>query len=188
MSDRRKVLVTGAGGFIGHHLVSHLQELGYWVRGVDLKYPEFGLTTADEFTRLDLRQPDNCRQAAGCPSVPTTRTLFPSESVSDGPSRSIVAQIRWSTLAVNPRFRSTMVVDRMPDASLAAGILAIVCFDGSAASTLFPSWGCVARTAASASVPTITASASRWVMPRRLSHGCESLAWRRTTERLSRRA
>lgn len=63
MSDRRKVLVTGAGGFIGHHLVSYLQDLGYWVRGVDLKYPEFGLTTADEFARLDLRQPDNCRQA-----------------------------------------------------------------------------------------------------------------------------
>lgn len=63
MSDRRKVLVTGAGGFIGHHLVSHLQDLGYWVRGVDLKYPEFGLTTADEFTRLDLRQLDNCLRA-----------------------------------------------------------------------------------------------------------------------------
>lgn len=63
MSYRRKVLVTGAGGFIGHHLVTYLQELGYWVRGVDLKYPEFGLTTADEFARLDLRQPDNCLRA-----------------------------------------------------------------------------------------------------------------------------
>lgn len=60
MPDRTKVLVTGAGGFIGHHLVSSLQALGYWVRGVDLKYPEFGLTTADEFSTLDLRQRDNC--------------------------------------------------------------------------------------------------------------------------------
>lgn len=60
MSYRGKVLVTGAGGFIGHHLVSYLHHLGYWVRGVDLKYPEFGATTADEFFQLDLRQRDHC--------------------------------------------------------------------------------------------------------------------------------
>ena len=45
-----KVLVTGAGGFIGHHLVSYLKSFGYWVRGVDLKYPEYGVTDADEFS------------------------------------------------------------------------------------------------------------------------------------------
>jgi nucleoside-diphosphate-sugar epimerase len=38
----KRVLVTGAGGFIGHHLVSYLKERGYWVRGVDLKLPAVG--------------------------------------------------------------------------------------------------------------------------------------------------
>jgi nucleoside-diphosphate-sugar epimerase len=56
-------LVTGAGGFIGSHLVTYLQEKGFWVRGVDIKYPEFAPTTADEFEILDLRRWDNCLQA-----------------------------------------------------------------------------------------------------------------------------
>ena len=56
-------LVTGAGGFIGHHLVSYLKQKGYWVRGVDLKYPEFSATEADEFLILDLRNFDNCLKA-----------------------------------------------------------------------------------------------------------------------------
>lgn len=55
-----KVLVTGAGGFIGHHLVTFLKKKGYWVRGVDIKYPEFAPTDADEFELLDLRRWDNC--------------------------------------------------------------------------------------------------------------------------------
>ncbi|HEX3233692.1 MAG TPA: NAD-dependent epimerase/dehydratase family protein [Gemmatimonadales bacterium] len=50
------MLVTGAGGFIGHHLVKYLKSRGYWVRGVDLKYPEFESTGADEFLQLDLRR------------------------------------------------------------------------------------------------------------------------------------
>jgi len=58
-----RVLVTGAGGFIGHHLVTYLKERGYWVRGVDLKLPEFTETDADEFELLDLRRWDNCLQA-----------------------------------------------------------------------------------------------------------------------------
>jgi GDP-D-mannose 3', 5'-epimerase len=58
-----RVLVTGAGGFIGHHLVSFLKAKGYWVRGVDLKYPEYGSSDADEFILLDLRRWDNCLQA-----------------------------------------------------------------------------------------------------------------------------
>ena len=58
-----RVLVTGAGGFIGHHLVTYLKERGYWVRGVDLKYPEFTDVDADEFEILDLRRWDNCLQA-----------------------------------------------------------------------------------------------------------------------------
>jgi GDP-D-mannose 3', 5'-epimerase len=63
MSPRSKVVVTGAGGFIGHHLVSHLKREGYWVRGVDLKYPEFSGTDADEFLVLDLQQWENCLRA-----------------------------------------------------------------------------------------------------------------------------
>jgi GDP-D-mannose 3',5'-epimerase len=63
MKDSRRVLVTGAGGFIGHHLVSHLKRNGYWVRGADLKAPEYQATGADEFEVLDLRRWDNCLQA-----------------------------------------------------------------------------------------------------------------------------
>jgi len=63
MAKQVKVLVTGAGGFIGGHLVKYLKEQGYWVRGVDIKYPEFRETDADEFELLDLRRWDNCLQA-----------------------------------------------------------------------------------------------------------------------------
>jgi GDP-D-mannose 3', 5'-epimerase len=64
MSKQTKVLVTGAGGFIGHHLVTFLNKRGYWVRGVDITHPEFGETHADEFEMLDLRRWDNCLQAS----------------------------------------------------------------------------------------------------------------------------
>lgn len=63
MSKQTKVLVTGAGGFIGSHLVTYLKRKDFWVRGVDLKYPEFSSTDADEFEILDLRRWDNCLQA-----------------------------------------------------------------------------------------------------------------------------
>lgn len=63
MQNQTRVLVTGAGGFIGSHLVSYLKEKGFWVRGVDIKYPEFAETDADEFEILDLRRWDNCLQA-----------------------------------------------------------------------------------------------------------------------------
>ena len=59
-----RVLVTGAGGFIGHHLVTYLKERGYWVRGVDLKYPEYSDVDADEFELLDLRRRDDALVAA----------------------------------------------------------------------------------------------------------------------------
>jgi GDP-D-mannose 3', 5'-epimerase len=55
-SGQTRVLVTGAGGFIGHHLTRFLKQRGYWVRGVDLKHPEFGRTEADDFQLRDLRR------------------------------------------------------------------------------------------------------------------------------------
>jgi GDP-D-mannose 3',5'-epimerase len=61
--SKTKVLVTGAGGFIGHHLVTFLKAKGYWVRGADIKLPEFSKVNADEFELLDLRRWDNCLQA-----------------------------------------------------------------------------------------------------------------------------
>jgi nucleoside-diphosphate-sugar epimerase len=63
MSQRGCIAVTGAGGFIGHHLTTYLKRQGYWVRGVDLKYPEFRPTDADEFLLLDLRSWENCVRA-----------------------------------------------------------------------------------------------------------------------------
>ena len=56
-------LVTGAGGFIGHHLVSYLVAQGYKVRGVDIKAPEYEASKAHEFELLDLRVPGNCERA-----------------------------------------------------------------------------------------------------------------------------
>ena len=53
----KTALVLGAGGFIGSHLVKHLKSEGYWVRGVDLKYPEHWETAADDFVIGDLRDP-----------------------------------------------------------------------------------------------------------------------------------
>src|SRR5262249_51918141 len=63
MRDQTRVLVTGAGGFIGHHLVKYLVERGYWVRGVDLKEPEYEASAAHEFEVLDLRERADCLQA-----------------------------------------------------------------------------------------------------------------------------
>jgi GDP-D-mannose 3',5'-epimerase len=57
----KTALVCGAGGFIGNHLVSRLKQEGFWVRGVDLKYPEFSETAADDFFIGDLRDPHVCR-------------------------------------------------------------------------------------------------------------------------------
>ena len=59
----RSALVLGAGGFIGSHMVRRLKSEGYWVRGVDLKYPEFSSTSADEFFIGDLREHDIARSS-----------------------------------------------------------------------------------------------------------------------------
>lgn len=61
--SKKKVLVCGAGGFIGYHLVKQYKEEGFWVRGVDIKYPEFGATYADDFIISDLRYAEGARIA-----------------------------------------------------------------------------------------------------------------------------
>jgi nucleoside-diphosphate-sugar epimerase len=67
MTKQIRILVTGAGGFIGHHLVNRLKDEGYWVRGADLKLPEYESSRADEFEILDLRKYDSCLQATRGP-------------------------------------------------------------------------------------------------------------------------
>ena len=59
----KTALVCGAGGFIGSHLVKSLKRQGFWVRGVDLKFPDFSETEADDFAVTDLREAANCRMA-----------------------------------------------------------------------------------------------------------------------------
>jgi nucleoside-diphosphate-sugar epimerase len=63
MASKARVVVTGAGGFIGHHLAKYLVRRGYWVRGVDIKEPEYEPTEAHEFRLLDLCRWENCLQA-----------------------------------------------------------------------------------------------------------------------------
>ena len=63
MKTQKRVLVTGAGGFIGHHLVKRLKADGHWVRGVDIKLPEYEGSAADEFEVRDLRKWDECLMA-----------------------------------------------------------------------------------------------------------------------------
>ncbi|MGB8065441.1 MAG: NAD-dependent epimerase/dehydratase family protein [Candidatus Sulfotelmatobacter sp.] len=60
---KKRILVTGAGGFIGHHLIKRLVQEGHWVRGVDVKLSEYEPSSADEFELLDLRKYDACLQA-----------------------------------------------------------------------------------------------------------------------------
>ena len=67
MTDKSTALVCGAGGFIGSHLVKRLKREAFWVRGVDLKYPEFSETEADDFVIGDLRDPMVCKKITDRP-------------------------------------------------------------------------------------------------------------------------
>lgn len=60
----KKALVCGAGGFIGSHMVKRLRAEGYWVRGADLKYPDFSESQANEFVVADLRLRESWRQSS----------------------------------------------------------------------------------------------------------------------------
>lgn len=63
----KRVLVCGAGGFIGSHLVSHLKSMGMWVRGTDIHKPLFSESLADDFLEIDLRERANCKLALTLP-------------------------------------------------------------------------------------------------------------------------
>lgn len=66
---QKTALICGAGGFIGSHLAKRLKEEGYWVRGVDLKYPEFCETACDDFVIGDLRDPHVCERVVIAPTA-----------------------------------------------------------------------------------------------------------------------
>ena len=74
MTPGKRVLVTGAGGFIGHHLISRLVADGHWVRGVDIKYPEYDSTRAQSFEVLDLRRWSDCALWPAWKSKAVSRT------------------------------------------------------------------------------------------------------------------
>src|SRR5207245_9107199 len=63
----KRGVVCGAGGFIASHLVKRLKREGYWVRGVDIKRPEFSASGADDLQLLDLREPRACEAALSLP-------------------------------------------------------------------------------------------------------------------------
>ena len=68
----KKAVVCGAGGFIGTHLVKRLKKDGFWVRGVDLKFPEFVETEADDFIEGDLRDIRLCERVFDQPMRSTS--------------------------------------------------------------------------------------------------------------------
>jgi len=72
----KTALVCGAGGFIASHLVKRLKKDGYWVRGADIKKPEFSPTSADQFLQLDLRVQENCERAVQGPDGKTLDEVY----------------------------------------------------------------------------------------------------------------
>jgi len=72
LPSQKKALICGAGGFIGHHLVKRYKEEGFWVRGVDIKYPEFDPSEADEFIIADLRFSEGAKLALSLDGISDT--------------------------------------------------------------------------------------------------------------------
>ena len=88
----KRILVNGAGGFIGGHLVKRLKREGFWVRGVDLKYNEFSRTPADEFIVADLRDQGVVRHVVeGIDEVAPRKVPYQPESSLEQFSRTGVA-------------------------------------------------------------------------------------------------
>ena len=91
----KRVLVTGAGGFIGHHLVSYLKRKGDWVRGADLKHPEYAPSAADDFALL---RPAPVGEPPGRRPMESTRC-----------TRSPPTWEEWvSSRRITPRFSATI--------------------------------------------------------------------------------
>src|SRR5215213_8792514 len=110
-----RVLVTGAGGFIGHHLVNFLVNKGYWVRGADIKYPEFELSPSHEFELLDLRRLDNCLIATR--DIDEVYHLFERRRSSGADAKRLVRQLERLGPSRGPRY-SCSVTGRGSLASL----------------------------------------------------------------------
>jgi len=102
MSERKRVLVTGAGGFIGHHLVTYLKKRGDWVRGVDFKAPEFCRSDADEFV-VAPEDPTALAQAVGA--------LFRNKALrtSMGARGRAYAHEHWNRERILPRMEAELL-------------------------------------------------------------------------------
>jgi len=92
----KKVLVTGASGFIGHHLVKYLIDKDYWARGIDIKDAEFEASPANEFKLLDLRERESCREAV--------------EGIS---LKFIISLQTWAVLALSKILRQSLPTQRL---------------------------------------------------------------------------
>ena len=108
-------IVCGAGGFIGGHLVKRLKREGYWVRGVDLKKPEFGPTAADDFRVLDLRREDACREALDCPAgVPDEVYQLAADMGGMGFIHSAECEIMHNSMLINVHMAHTAATKGVP--------------------------------------------------------------------------
>lgn len=114
--QKKTAVVCGAGGFIGGHLVAELQRRGYWVRGVDIKLPEFGTSSADEFFVLDLRERESCELAVS-PAHQTTAIDEVYQLAADMGGMGFI-----HTAACEIMYNSVLINAHMIDAAAKAGI------------------------------------------------------------------
>lgn len=105
----KRILVTGAGGFIGHHLVRFLKKKGYWVRGADIKFPEFSpKDEADEFRRVDLRIYANCLEVTQ--DIDEVHTLAANMG-GIGFITSVKADVMYDNVKINANIAKVCVVN-----------------------------------------------------------------------------